>query len=172
MSAKRNANESLLVVGRVVAPRGVTGELKLDLQRGDPDLFVALRRVYLGEGREPFTVRRARIHLEQGLLSLEGIEDRDAAEQWRDAMVYAPAADLRELDADEYLVGDILGLRVVTDEGESLGEIIEIIATGANDVYVVRGALNDLLLPAIKQVILNVDIAGGTMTVHLLEGLR
>lgn len=171
MSARRNANESLLVVGRVLAPRGVTGELKLDLQQSDPDLFVALRRVYLGEERQPFIVRRARIHLEQGLLLLEGIEDRDAAEQWRDAIVYVPEADVRELDEDEYLVGDILGLRVVSDEGEALGEIIEIIATGANDVYVVRGALNDLLLPAIKQVILNVDIAGGTMTVHLLEGL-
>lgn len=172
MSLERRANKSLLVVGRVVAPRGVAGELKVDLQNSAADRFSGLKRVLLGEAQTPHGVRQARVHLGQGLLLLAGVDNREAADELRGATVYAYQDDLAPLEQDEFLMSDIIGLKVVTDEGEALGEVIEIIVTGANDVYVVRGAQTDLLLPAIKPVILSVDVPAGTMTVHLLDGLR
>ena len=172
MSAERRANKRMLVVGRIVAPRGVAGELKVELGDSAPERFVALKRVLLGEALTPHVVRQARVHRGQGLLLLADVASREAAEEWRGALVYAYQQDLAPLEADEYLVSDIIGLQVATEEGEALGEIIEVIVTGANDVYVVRGAQTDLLLPAIKQVILAVDVPTGTMTVRLLDGLR
>jgi 16S rRNA processing protein RimM len=159
-------------VGRIVAPRGVDGELKVALESPDPTRFCALSRVYLGDGKAPFAVYRARVHLGQGLLLVKGVGDREAAEAWRNAWVYVAPEDAPLLGENEYLVDQIIGLRAVTVDGEALGVVAEIIVTGANDVYVVRGAGGELLLPAIKQVIIGIDLAAGVMTVKLLEGLR
>jgi 16S rRNA processing protein RimM len=167
-----HSETKFLVVGRIVAPRGVAGELKVELDSSAPERFGALRRVYLGEKHVLRSVRRARVHLGQGLLLLDQIGDRETAEQWRDAVVYMAAEDAPPLEPDEYLVDDIIGMRVVTLEGEALGVVVEIIVTGANDVYLVRGAQGDILLPAIKQVILAVDPQAAVMTVKLLDGLR
>lgn len=166
------AQTNLLVLGRVVAPRGVDGELKIDLEANNAAWIGSLQRVYLGEERLLHTVRRARLHQGQGLLLLEQITDRDAAERWRGAWVYIAAEDVPVLGQDEYRVDSILGLRVVTVEGEELGVVSEIIATRANDVYAVRGPQGDILLPAVKQVIVAVDLGAGVMTVKLLDGMR
>jgi 16S rRNA processing protein RimM len=169
----KDAKARFLVVGRIVAPRGVVGELKVDLLSGAPERFGDLRRVYLGDKYLACTVRRARVHLGQGLLLVDQIADREAAEAWRDALVYVAIEDAPPLAPDEYLVDDIIGLRVVTEEGEVLGAVAEIIHTPANDVYAVRGGGGgELLLPAIKQVVVAVDLQAGVMTVRLLDGLR
>lgn len=172
MKPRDHSERNLLVVGRIVAPRGVAGELKVGLDANDLERFTALRRVYLGEQRVPHAVRQARVHLGQGLLLLEQIDTREAAEEWRGALVYVAAEETLPLEQDEYRVDDIIGMRVVTVEGETLGAVADIIVTGANDVYVVRGEQGEILLPAIKQVILAVDPKAALMTVKLLEGLR
>lgn len=163
-----------LLIGRVRAPRGIRGELKVGVYPEDVARLEALREVYLstdGTHLVRFEVRRARFFAGQLLLSLNGIEDRNAAEQWPGALVYVPKEAL-PLSEDEYYYHQIEGLTVITSEGELLGRVTEILPTGANDVYVVRGSEGEILLPAIKQVILRVDLAAGIMVVKLMDGLR
>lgn len=167
------AQVEYLVIGRVVAPRGLRGELRLDIETDDPERFDDLLEVYLGEKRTPFRVLRARLHQGQALLTLEGIADRDAAEAWRNALVYVAMADAIPLQEGEYYCHQIVGLLAVTPEGERLGRVTEVLSTGANDVYVVgTGGGQELLLPAIKEVIIHIDLDAGAMTVRVPNGLR
>lgn len=163
---------SHLVVGQIVAARGVQGEVKVRIESEQPERFYALKRVYLGEGLHPFQIRRARLHKGQALLQLGGIDGREAAEEWVGAYVYVHVDDALPLEKGQYYFFQIQGLEVRTADGERLGRIVDILATGANDVYVIRGAGQEILLPAIPEVILEVDLEQGTMTVQLIPGLR
>jgi 16S rRNA processing protein RimM len=161
-----------LILGRVAGPRGVRGELKVTLRGVDPHWAADLRQVILGEAAIAFRVIGARFFNGHLLLRLEGIEDRNEAEVWRGALVSVTRDAAPRLGPGEYYARDIVGVRVVTEAGEVLGQLAEVLATGANDVYVVRGDEGELLLPAIADVVRSVDLDGGVMTVRLLEGLR
>jgi 16S rRNA processing protein RimM len=161
-----------VVIARVLAPHGVRGELKCAVITDIPQRFATTRTVHLGPARQQFRVQRARVQGRTVLLQLEGITTRDAAERWRNALVEVPRAERVRLPKDTYYWQDILGLQVVTDQGEALGTIREILRTGANDVYVVDTVRGELLLPAIKDVVLHIDLERREMRVHLLEGMR
>lgn len=166
-----SALPAFILIGQIVAPRGVRGELKVELAAA-PEEFLAVERVYVGAERAPYVVEQVRLFRGQALLRLQGIGDRNAAETLRGASLYLAREDALPLAEGEYYYEQILGLQVYTVEGEHLGQVVEIIATGANDVYVVQGPDGEVLLPAIRQVILRVDLEAGTMQVQLLEGLR
>jgi 16S rRNA processing protein RimM len=161
-----------LVIGQVTGPRGLSGELKVRIETDDPERFFVLEWAYLGDERRRMRVESVRLFKGVALLRLEGVADRTAAEAFRGQYVQVIAGDALPLAEGEYYFHQIEGLRVRSDTGEELGRVHEILATGANDVYVVRGSEGELLLPAIKEVILDVDLEQGIMTVHLLEGLR
>lgn len=173
LSVQPNETPRHVIVGRIVAVRGLRGEMRVELADPDGRQFLQAQEVYLGEGRVRLQVRQARLFRGQGLLQVEGIDDRDAAEYWRDAQVWVAAEDVVPLKEDEYYCRQVLGLAVITAEGENLGQVTDVLPTGANDVYVVQATDGqELLLPAIKQVILKIDLVSGTMLVRLLEGLR
>lgn len=165
-------NPEYLVIGRVVAPHGVRGELKVRVESSDPDRWESLERIYLGEERTPFDVLGVRWQVRQALVKLQGVADRNAAEALRGAYVAVRAEDGQPLAENEFYYHQLEGLRVIADSGETLGRLTQVRATGANDVYVVVGASGELLLPAIRQVVLKVDLQAGTMLVHVPEGLR
>jgi 16S rRNA processing protein RimM len=162
-----------LAVGRIVRPHGVRGELRI---LALSDLFEGIEpstTIYLGQGKIPAVVSSIRPHKEGYLLTLEGCEDRDTAEQWRGDTVYLAFTDAAALPEDTYFHWQILDLEVKTEEGEILGKVVDIIETGANDVYVVADESgSELLLPAIASVILRVDLEQSRMVVNLLPGLR
>lgn len=126
--------------------------------------------VLLGEGQTPATVVGCRQHAKRYLLELKGETSLEAAERWRGAEVRVPAQLVPPLAADTYFHWQILGLTVVTEDGQVLGQVAEILQTGANDVYLVRGE-REILLPATREVVRQVDPATGRMVVHLLPGL-
>jgi 16S rRNA processing protein RimM len=163
---------SYQLVGRVVAVRGLHGEMRVDLTDPEATQFLQAGEIYIGEDHLRLKVRQARLFKRQGLLQVEGVDDRDNAEFWRDAQLYVPAGEVASLDEDEYYYRQIVGLSVFTEEGEELGRVIDVLPTGANDVYVVKGADGEILLPAIKEVILHVDLDRGALLVRLLDGLR
>jgi len=168
----QNAPEGgFLVLGQIVAPRGLRGELKVRVETEDPDRFSTLGNVYLGPDRVRYAVAGARRLNEFALLSLANITDRTAAEALRGLMVYVDQAEALPLGDDEYFHYQIEGLVVRSETGEELGRVSEVLETGANDVYVIAGRSGELLLPAIKDVILHIDINAGTMTVRVPEGL-
>ena len=163
-----------LAVGRVVRPHGVRGELALEVLTEFPLHLAETEVVYVGEAAVPHTLRRARIQRGQQLIiQLADCLDRNAAEAYRGQLIQIKTEQAAPLPPGRYYHHQILGLDVITDGGESLGQVSEILETGANDVYVVKGpAGEELLLPALRSVILQIDLEARRMTVHLMEGLR
>ena len=123
-------------------------------------------------GDVKYTILGVRAHKKTLLLALEGIETRNQAEVLRNKLLEVPENDLPHLDQDEYFRFDIIGINVVDENGRSLGNVEEVIETGANDVYIVRDADSELLIPAIDSVINKIDVAEHRMTVTLLDGLE
>lgn len=165
-----------LAIGHVLRPHGVRGELLLETLTEFPDHLAEVETVYLGEAGaespQPHPLRRARLHRRDLLIQLADCLDRDAAEAYRGQMVFIQTEQAAPLPPGRYYHHQIIGLAVVTDEGEVLGEVAEILETGANDVYVVAGPSGEILLPALQSVIQHIDLDSKRMTVHLLEGLR
>ena len=166
-----------LVVGEIVGAHGIRGEVKVALETSFPERFQRLTSVLVGPPDEsayrPYRLLAARLHKSFALLQLADVTDRTTAEEMRGLVVAIPASEAMPLGEDEYYVHQLQGLAVVTEEGEMLGTLEEVIFTGANDVYVVQaedGA--EVLLPAIEDVVLNIDLDAERMTVRLLEGLR
>jgi 16S rRNA processing protein RimM len=165
-----------LAVGQIVGAHGLYGELKVEAYTDYPERFAAGAGLLLGEDLQPVTVESMRPHKSNLLVRLAEIEDRTAAEELRGLWLYVPEADAAALEEGAYWIHDIVGLRVVTTEGQSIGNITDVFPTGANDVYVVQPAPGvnggrDLLLPAIADVVERVDLAAGVMVIHLMEGL-
>ena len=171
MRTRDGSEPRYLVVGRIVAPWGVRGEVKVALETDFPERFKRLKRVYLGERMTSFVLEGSRLHKGHALLKLGGYDDRDAAEKLRGQLVQIPIEEAMPLGEGEYYVYQIVGLEVWTTEGEHLGRVSEVLFTGANDVYVVHGEKGEILIPAIEDVVLKVDLAGGRLTVELMEGL-
>ncbi len=169
---RRPAPEYLLV-GEVRRPHGTRGDLLLSVETDFPDRLNELEHVYLGPRRRRFGVASARRHGRDMLLSLAGVGDRAQAETLRGAQVFIRAGDAGPLPPGRYYFHEVEGLEVMTDAGERLGRVMQIMQTGANDVYLVRDeAESEILLPAIPSVVLKYDLEAGRLLVHLLEGLR
>ena len=160
-----------LAVARVVKPWGVRGEIKLQVLTGFPEQIERLKRVYLGAKAVPYDVARFHWHSGVLLMQLADVRDRNAAELLRDQLVQIAVEEAVPLKPGEYYAHQIIGLNVVTAEGEPLGQVVEVLATGANDVYVVQGQRGEILLPARIEVVREIDLDAGTMTVTLLPGL-
>jgi len=161
-----------LVVGRVLRPHGVRGELLLEALTDSPGPLNGVDTVYLGDAAAPYPLAGAHLHRGRLLIRLQDCADRDAAEAFRGQLVQIRIGDAAPPPPGSYYYHQIVGLAVVTEEGEALGEVTEILETGSNDVYVVSGPSGEILLPALTSVILKVDLEAKRMTVHLLEGLR
>lgn len=124
-----------------------------------PERIPELTHVYLEDEPSPRRLLRAQLHGDMALLQLEGITTREEAEACRGAVVRIDRSQAAPLAEDEYYQFEILGLRVVDEDGRDIGHVVEIIETGANDVYVVQQPNGEqLLLPAIRAVILEIDL--------------
>jgi 16S rRNA processing protein RimM len=162
-----------LAVGRIVRPHGIRGLLLVDPISEQLLGLKAGAEVWVGVGRSPMVFRELRRHGGRWLLRLDQVDTREQAEVLRGQEVALYLKDLPPLPKDTYYHWQILGLHVIEADGTSLGTVEEILATGANDVYVVRGESGDeLLLPAIESVILDVNLEKEELTVHLIPGLR
>ncbi|MDQ7030368.1 MAG: ribosome maturation factor RimM [Ardenticatenia bacterium] len=166
--------EEFLIIGRIVAPHGLRGEVKVRLtNEDDREMLQRLERMYVDEANpRPLEVMGVRFHQRHALVQFKGVTTRSKAEELRGLYVLIPKAWAPPLGEDEYYVHQLLGLRVVTEEGEELGRIVDVLFTGANDVYVIHGGPHgEILIPAIKEVIRAVDLEADEMRVSLMEGL-
>lgn len=161
-----------LAVGRVLRPHGLRGELLLETLTDFPERLDDAETVYLGAAAEPHPLEAARRRRGQLLIRLRDCADRDAADAFCGQLVQIRIEDSAPPPPGSYYHHQIIGLSVLTEEGEALGEVTEILETGANDVYVVNGLSGEILLPALQSVIRRIDLDAKRMTVHLLDGLR
>lgn len=139
-----------------------------------PNIFDCLQEVYIGQDNlnvTPFSVKNVIFKGKVFFLELEGIENADEAGAFVGRFVFVPPESLEPLTEGEYYWKDIIGLEVITDDGLRIGKITEIVPTGANDVYVCTGEERELLLPAIPEVIKDIDLNKRVMLINLLEGL-
>ncbi|MEI6292020.1 MAG: ribosome maturation factor RimM [Chloroflexota bacterium] len=163
-----------LSVGIMRRSHGIRGDMVLDVMTDFPERLKPGTMIYVGDKKMPLKITRRRPHNEGLILGFEGIKDSEQAAKYRSQTVFVPAADRPALPEGEYYHHQILGLQVEDEDGKDLGIITEIIETGANDVYVVAKEgrqVRDLLLPAIKEVLLDVNLDTHKMKVHLLDGL-
>ena len=158
-----------VVVGRVLGAWGIRGDVRVEPHSDRRERFSPGSRIYLN-GVETDVVS-SRPHRGGLVVRLATVTDRTAAEALKGAALTVPRDQIDPLPDGSYYYFQILGLRVRTDDGEELGQVHEILATGGNDVYVVRGPAGERLVPALGDVVLDVDLDRGLMTVSLPEGL-
>ncbi|HUF39014.1 MAG TPA: ribosome maturation factor RimM [Anaerolineales bacterium] len=164
--------DDFIVVGRIGRPHGVKGEVRLKILTDFPERLVAGKQVYLGENKAPVTILGLRGAGDSLILSLAGVSDRIEAGLLRSTFVYVHLSEVPDLPEGEFYSHDLIGLEVITELGETLGRISEILYTGANDVLVVVGEGGiERLLPAIDDVILSIDLEASRVLVRLLPGL-
>jgi len=162
-------------IGVIANTHGLRGDLRVFPTTDDRRRFDLLKTALIEQGAERFELEIQRVwyHKQFVMLKLAGIDDVDAAARLKGARVLIHRRDALPLAEDEYYLADLLGLRAITVDGEVLGEVADVLFTGANDVYVVKNDKGgQILLPAIKKCLLKIDIEKGEILVNLLEGLR
>lgn len=167
--------EKRFQVGVITSTHGVRGEVKVFPTTDDASRFKKLKQVILDTGKEDIELEITGVKFFKNMviLKFKGIDDMDTANLYRQKSLYVTRDNAVKLAKNEYFIADLIGLEVNSDEGELLGVLEDVLQTGANDVYVIKTPESEeILIPAIKDCIKEVDIEAGTMAVHLLPGLR
>ncbi len=161
--------DDLVHVARIVRPWGASGEVKVVVTSGLPDRLRGYRAVQVRG--VSLHVQRVRVERGSVVVKLRGVDSREEAGALRGAALEVPESSLPELPPDTYYHFQIVGLRVVTPQGEDLGEVADILSTGSNDVYVVKNATAEFLVPAIEDVVRGIDLRSGVVTIEPMPGL-
>lgn len=173
-------DQEFFTVGVVTGPHGLRGDLRVFSRTDFPErrfvkgarLWVAPPEGESGETLEPVVVSAARLHNRVYIVSFVGFDSIDKVERLKGRLLRVPREDLPSLPDGEYYIRDLIGCAVYVDDGSELGILTDVLTPGANDVYVVaRTGAPDVLLPAIPDCILKVDVLNKRIDVHLMPGL-
>lgn len=158
-------------MGRIARPHGVRGEVAVQLLTEVPERFAPGAVLRLEDGRT-LTVRESRPHADRLLVRFEEVPDRDAAEVLRGRLLLVPPGQTPPIEEEgRFWVHQLVGLEVVTEAGRSLGRIREVLANPANDLWMVESEGRDVPIPAVREVVVAVDLDGGRVTVREVPGL-
>lgn len=166
--------EKQLQVGVISSTHGIHGEVKVFPTTNDVNRFKQLKQVYLDTGREqmPLEIEHVKFFKQFAILKFKGIDNINDIERYRGKSLLIDREDAVELEEDEYFIADMLGMEVYTEDGSLFGSLKDVMETGANDVYVIDTKEHgEVLVPAIRDCILDVDVEADRMTIHLMEGL-
>lgn len=177
--------EDLLQVGAIATTHGVRGEAKVFPMTDDVNRFKKLKKVLLDTGRDYLELEICQVKFFKNMviLKFKGIDNINDVEKYKGKGLFVTREQAVKCEKDEYFIADLIGIKVSTDEGNLLGELVDVLQTGANDVYVVRiseespyldvvsDKKKELLLPAIRECVLDVDMQERSMKVHLMAGL-
>lgn len=167
--------DDLLKVGIITSTHGIRGEVKVFPTTDDARRYLELKEVILDTGKEKkvLEIERVRFFKNMVILKFRGFDNINDVEQYRQKNLYVTRDQAVPLEENEYFIADLIGLKAVSDEGETLGEIADVLQTAANDIYVIKqSGASDILVPAIRECIKKVDVEGGMIEIHLLPGLR
>ena len=166
--------EDLLKVGVITTTHGVRGEVKVFPTTDDAERFLDIEYVLLDTGKElrRLNIQNVKFFKNLVILKFDGIDNINDIEMYKGRDLWVPREEAQELDEDEYYIGDLIGMEVVLEDNTHFGTLKDVMETGANDVYVVETSEGEeILLPAIRDCILDVNVEEKRMTVHVLEGL-
>lgn len=165
---------NLLEIGRIVNTHGLRGEVKVTPWLDYPEDFEEITNVFLKVRKEliPLTVKNVKYQKNNLIVKFDEFNDINEVEKYKSCVLYADRDELGELPEGAHYIVDLIGLEVYSEEGEKLGVIADVFNTGASDIYdVKREGKKNLLLPVIDDVVKEIDIEGGRVTVHVMEGL-
>ena len=166
--------EDLLKVGVITTTHGVRGEVKVYPTTDGPERFLELDYVLLDTGKElrKLEIKNVKFFKNLVILKFKGVDNINDIEKYKGRDLWIPRKEGQELEEDEYYIADLLGMSVVLEDGQEFGTLKDVMETGANDVYIIDSAEHgEVLLPAIKECILDVDLEKNVMTIHLMKGL-
>ena len=166
--------DDLLRVGSIIKTHGIRGEVKVYPLTDDVNRFKSLKEVILEPDNDNITLEIEGVKFQKNIviLKFKGYDNINDIEMHVKKGIYVTRDNAVELEEDEYFIADLIGLKVVTDDGKDFGVIKDVLQTGANDVYIIDSVKHgEVLVPAIKQCILDVDIEAQKMVIHLMEGL-
>ena len=166
--------EDLLQIGVITTTHGIRGEVKVYPTTDDVHRFEELNSLLLDTGREyrELEIQNVKYFKNLVILKFKGIDNINDIEMYKRRELWVPREEAQELDEDEYYIADLIGMDVVLEDGSHFGTLKDVMETGANDVYVVEDENGkEVLLPAIKECILDVDVEKNSMTIHLMKGL-
>lgn len=166
--------EKQLQVGVISSTHGVRGEVKVFPTTDDVTRFRQLKKVYLDTGREmlPLEIQNVKFFKQFAILKFKGIDNINDIEKYRGKSLMIDREDAVDLDEDEYFIADMIGMKVCTEDGSEFGTLKDVMETGANDVYIIDSLEHgEVLIPAIRECILDLDMDEERMTIHLMEGL-
>jgi 16S rRNA processing protein RimM len=167
----RREQVRFLDIGAIIGPFGLEGDIRVYILSDFPERFVDCEVVRVGDRLRPYEVESSRLVKNEAVLKLKGIDDPDAAAKLKGEVIRVPIDEAVNLEQDEYFWHQIIGLEVRTESGESLGKVTDILRTGANDVYIVQGPRGEVLVPAIADVVLKIDVKSGVITIRPLPGM-
>lgn len=166
--------EDLITIGTVANTQGHLGEVRCITYSDHPERLITRKSIYLNRENqvEEFHIESARIHKKFVVFKFSEVVDMNQAEALKGAGLQIPRTDIPQLPAGEYYYFELIGLRVETVSGDYLGVIADIMRTGSNDIYVVRqDGRKDVLIPAIKQIVKEINLVNKVVTIELMEGL-
>lgn len=166
--------EQFLKAGVISSTHGVRGEVKVFPASGDPERFRSLKKIFLDTGRErmELEITGVKFFKQFAILKFRGFDNINDIEKYRGCDLWVAREDAIPLEEDEYYIGDLIGMQVYTEDGALFGELKDVMETGANDVYIISTReYGEVLVPAIRDCILAVDVEERTMKIHLLPGL-
>ena len=166
--------EDFLQIGVISSTHGIKGEVKVFPTTDDVNRFQKLKEMYLDTGKEKITLHPESVKFFKQfvILKFKEYNNINDVEQFRQKSLWVDRQNAIKLQKDEYFIADLIGMKVITDEDETLGVLKDVLQTGANDVYVVKkNDSKEVLLPAIKECVLKVDVEAGEVLVHMMPGL-
>ncbi len=170
MAESASLNPERLAIGVIVGPHGTRGEIRMQIWTHFPEHIQDLSSIFLDDETQPVRLRHVRISRGLAVLSLQGVTSREAADELKGKVVRIDREQAIPLEEGEYYHFELIGLDVFTEEGDRIGSLVEIIETGANDVYVVRDDEGkETLFPALNDVVPEIDLEHRKMTVRPLH---
>ncbi len=165
--------EDLLQVGVITTTHGIRGEVKVFPTTDDPHRFEVLPSILLDTGKElcELEIQRVKYFKQFVILKFKDVDDINEIEPYKGKSLYVTRDMAVPLKENEYYIGDLIGMEVFLEDGSFFGTLKDVMETGANDVYIVQTEDREVLIPAIKDCILKVDVEDNKMTIHLLKGL-
>lgn len=163
--------KEFLEAGKIVTTHGIRGEVKIMPYTDSPELLAEFDRLFIGKEHKEIIIERSRVFKSTVIAKIEGVDTPEAAEKLRNKILYMHRDDL-ELDDDTYFIQDLIGMEVRdADTQQVYGTIADVMQTGANDVYVIKGSDREYLVPAIADVVISTDVNENVMTIRPLDGL-
>ena len=168
----QNGEPVFLAVGRLRHPHGVRGEILMDVLTDFPERIEQGVTLFIGDEHTPLRVTHCRWRRSELLLTFEGYTAPETVGAFRNQIAFTRTAEIPELPEGEFYHHQLLGLRVYTAQGQSLGRVSDILETGANDVLVVQGETGpEILIPLVDEIVISIDLEAGCLTIQPIPGL-